>query len=351
MPKQQSGIPTPNVEPYAVAKAKQRDAGQNMTRGHSWLFDKAAEAGDFLMDLVNPIPEDPTDPLGWGMELAPVGKGIGAAVGMIPPKYIKGMTDWVRNKVSTTPGFTPDEQRIIHNQIDANPRVASHLSAIRPDSSLQQEYGAAGLYSPMLRSTNPVPEAYWEKLLSGQPGTAHMTGGMIDMQPGMRPEDFETILRHEFNHGAQDVMGKLPNLHEWANENVPYSARPQEIGSRISEARGKRLNQEVVMSGSNSIADWRSRHARGEVPKMFETFKPNKALEGELNFLDPMMQMHNQTDQIGYHEALVYMNEEMKKRGKQLTIEHVKMLDSILGQAKPRRQFKVEDVLQLPFSR
>lgn len=292
------------------------------------------EFGDYMLEQLPQTPED------VALDLSPLGK----AIGLIPPKLIRHYVDRIRRVVSREP-FTPDQQRIIQQQIDMNPRVAAHMSTILPDAKGLSERNSLGSYTQMRRGAGVLPnDVYWKANAAMPFDTVLAKGGTIRLHEYQNPLEFESSLRHEFNHGAQDMMGKLPELSEWTSE-TPYLSRPQEIGSRVSQDRLDWVKQEAGLHGM-SVAEWKKAHAAGKAPKMLSTFDTNKAIENQVNLAEQKSILLPYSQQAEHNNALLYLNEELKKRGKRLNI--VRPPTGTMEARMPYRVFTIEDVILPP---
>lgn len=203
---------------------------------------------DHLVETLNPIPEDPTDPMGWGMELAPVGK----AVGLIPPKYVRPLVNRLKEVVLNRPS-TPYKD-VVEEYIDRYPQVAAGLDNIdgfTQEESMRRPY-ASGMYYHSTPEyveymNNPATADRWinRSLNEGSPLNS---GAEIKLSPkaiektntmlGFEALTPQGTMRHEMTHAAQDAFTpfvKRPNV-----DDLPYLNRPVEVGAFMAQS-GKRM--------------------------------------------------------------------------------------------------------------
>lgn len=246
--------------------------------------------------------------------------------------------------------MSPEQRDIVVDQIRQNPGVSANISSINASPELVgtptrgQYFSNAKRAKDMVQRIYPqeqyIPNKLLDEILTGQ--TSH-PGGFIQMRPDLDTRDFGRVLRHEYNHAAQDMTGKLDDLHGWTNE-VAYEARPQEIGSRLAEYRHRWLLANAEANGM-SIPEWLEARKTGVAKKYFETPNMPNVLTDDLNkveqFLPPDPDIR-----AGWNNSLMYMNHEMKNRGsrKQITASMPTMSTGSTPTL-PKRYFKVEDVV------
>lgn len=264
----------------------------------------------------------------WALEGSPVGK----AIGLIPPKYIRPLVERLKGRVQQNfPSATA--RYAVEQQINQNPRVAAHLTDIRPE----QLNGADAQYANIWRPTNHTDEEY--KRLLADPSTfeaqsfdktlagpTQWWGGSIEVDPRVTrdPEALADALRHEFNHTAQDISGELPQLQNWTDD-IHYSTRPEEIGSRISERRGRLLRQNA-QTGERT------------------PFNYSMALEDELAKLESMYAM-NPERYPDMNVAMMYMNEKLKPKGLKINATLPSTSSQLPASMAPKRRFSLEKIV------
>ena len=298
-------------------------------------------AGEGLWDFLGQAQEYlvPQSVEELALEGSPVGKAIGLAVGLIPPKYIRPLVERLKGRVSQQ--FSdPIQRQIIEQQINQNPRVAGHLTDIRPMDHVDrmEAPGADGYYQDIWRSTSADSDAAYKQLLS-DPSTfqaqqlqgyldpefkGNWWGGQIALETGPHTTHgaFADTLRHEFNHGAQDVQGKLSSLKEWTDE-IPYTARPQEIGARISEARGRWLRDPANKGRPFDYAE---------------------AMEAELGNIEHQLKLTPE-QYPAFNESMMYMNEQLKPRGLRIGVQEPQNILGVSRSMSPTRKFKLERIV------
>lgn len=268
------------------------------------------------------------------LEMSPLGPAVGKAIGLIPPKFIRPMVERLRARVATE-GLKPDVAMVVEKAITDNPMVASHLNTIRMQNA-PDEFGklgspdADGVYNHIIRPW--APDARYKAAIAQNPELLrpfiddpklNVRGGEIILANHLSGDPLQDTVRHEMNHAAQDVAGKLPQLLDWT-DNIEYSARPQEIGSRISEMRGRWLRK---------------------YPD--QKFNYPAALQTELNLLENQYAL-NPEHYPSLNESIMYMNEQLKPKGLKITATMPGNPLKLPASMAPRRRFKVEKVVLEP---
>lgn len=266
------------------------------------------------------------------MEGSPAGKAIGTAIGMIPPKYIRPLVERLKARISTHAypeqiPFDTAQRGIIERQIDDYPAVSAHIDMINELSPRLVKQGYGGVYFNGVRTIEPgVPirghmdlEPEIKQILR-RPKDPGGIGGYMELDPHLEDPKFKDVLRHEYNHAAQEIQKKLPQLQEWTND-IDYYARPEEIGSRISERRGQ----------------WIRGGRQG-------SFSYPKALESELNLLENQYAL-NPEKYPSLNESIMYMNEQLKPKGLHIVADIPGNMLNVPASIAPRRRFRVERVV------
>lgn len=278
------------------------------------------------------IPDSAEDAV---LEYGPLGPAVGKAIGIVHPTFIRPLVERLKGKVAQQfPSATT--RYIIERAINENPRVASHLTSISPMGPREIQQGYDGFYTNMWRSLVGDSDATMMKNMGDPTHGAHHAmkdylagdvpnwwGGRIELAPQIvDPEQISDVMRHEMNHAAQDVSGKLSPIMDWS-QNLDYWTRPEEIGARVSEQRGQ----------------WK--RAGNTTP-----FDMKQALASELQKLEARYAVEP-SKYPDMNAALLAMNEEMKKRGYRITAESPKMS---IGPASmsPQRKFKIEKIVLDP---
>lgn len=278
------------------------------------------------------VPESPED---IALQFGPLGPAVGKAIGIVHPTFIRPLVERLKGKVAQEfPSATT--RHVIERAINDNPRVASHLTRISPIDPREGQQGYDGLYYDMWRSgdsdasmvknmgdpAHPSHAAMQSYLAGGSP---NWWGGRIELAPQVvDPERLADVMRHEMNHAAQDVAGQLPAIKEWS-EDIDYWTRPQEIGSRISEQRGRVLRQNREWGGKPATFDY-----KGELERQLQMLEQRYTL-------DP-------TKFPDMNSVLMFMNEDMKKRGYRIVTESPKISIGS-GSISPQRKFKIERIV------
>lgn len=261
-----------------------------------------------------------------GMELSPLGK----AIGLIPPKFIRPMVERLRARVALE-GLKPEVGMVVEKAITDNPLVASHLNTIRTPNVWGELGNAYGSYSNIWRPPLTT-DVQAKQFLDKNPKFLHQYlsdpaqttwGGNIVLSDAINGSVLQDTMRHEMNHAAQDVSGKLPQLQEWTNE-LDYFSQPHEIGSRISERRGRWLRE-----------------------RPDETFNYPQALEGELNLLENQYALEPEK-YPSLNESIMYMNEQLKPKGLQIKATTPGNPLGMPASMAPRRRFTVEKIVLQP---
>jgi hypothetical protein len=297
-------------------------------------------AGEGIADFASKAYENlvPQSVEELAMEGSPAGKAIGTAIGLIPPKYIRPLIERLKGRVSQQ-FADPVQRQIIEQQINRNPHVAGHLTDIRPISAndrIELELpDATGFYRDFRRSPLDTDDQAKQLLADPTSGRAKLLeemldpkfkgnwwGGEIGIDNTIPTGTFQDVLRHEFNHGAQDIAGQLPKLKEWT-DNIPYTAQPQEIGSRISEARGRWLRDPANKGRPFDYAE---------------------AMEAELNGIEHQLKLAPE-QYPAFNESMMYMNEQLKPKGLKIGVQQPANILGVSQSLSPARKFKLEKIV------
>lgn len=280
------------------------------------------------------VPESPED---IALQFGPLGPAVGKAIGIVHPTLIRPLVERLKGKVAQEfPSATT--RHVIERAINDNPRVASHLSSISSMGPREVQQGYDGLYTNMWRSLVGDSDATMMKNMGDPTHGAHQymqnylagefpnwNGGRIELAPQIvDPERLADVMRHEMNHAAQDVSGKLAPIMEWSDD-IDYWTRPEEIGSRISEQRGRVLRQNREWGGKPVTFDY-----KGELERQLQMLEQRYALN-PAKFPD-------------MNSVLMFMNEDMKKRGYRIVTESPKISVGS-GSISPQRKFKIERIV------
>lgn len=197
-------------------------------------------------------PEDLTD---VGTELAPLGlaaKGVASAIGMIPPKFITPMVKALRERVLPKAYAAGGNAAgdVVDQFISQNPRSAAHLRDINvtdripdfntglPDPNV---YGQYTIMDQGIKGMDPSTRGWGNWLTDMIDDPSQNVFGKIDIATvphQLTGESFRPTVRHEGGHLVQDIYnGEDLNLMRLENHQMPYQARPFEIGARVTEQK------------------------------------------------------------------------------------------------------------------
>ncbi len=239
-----------------------------------------------------------------------------AKASLIPAKFIMPMAERLRKNIA---GKIPFED-VVSDQILRNPGVAAHISNIRPQPKTLYNINTLGSYTPpdktnaeirkFLQSQNQ--DELFQSFVEGEnESLLNSMFGHLQLNPDAK--DPSGLVRHEFNHAAQAISGKLNPLMKMFHSK-DYTSRPYEIGSRVSEARGKHLGEAGINKTPGAIA-----RKYYDLAPSNKTTAPFNAVESFLDELNKFayVEHYKSGNEVGdFNDAVRFMNDELTKRGR-----------------------------------